>query len=119
MTEIHDDEFRLEAYGEVTQIVVISPEGFAGRDIEPVQGFEELMPRSRWSNQLLSADGDNQSFACFVEKAFDSVGRVTFPTAYLDSARQSGQSRPYWKNTYKKMILMVSCLDLPASMIPL
>ena len=90
MTEIHDDEFRLEAYGEVTQIVVISPEGFAGRDIEPVQGFEELMPRSRWSNQLLSADGDNQSFACFVEKAFDSVGRVTFPTAYF------GFGSPKW-----------------------
>jgi len=83
MTQIHDDEFRLEFFGEVTQIVAISLEGFAGRIIEPVHGFEELMPSSRWSNQLLSADVGDQGFAHFVEKAFDSVGGVACPSAYF------------------------------------
>ena len=86
MTEIFDDEFRLEFYGNVTQIVAISLEGFTGQDIKPVRGFEELMPRSRWGNQLLSVDGEGHDFARFVEQAFDSAGGVTCPSAYFGFA---------------------------------
>ena len=32
MVESYDDEFRLEFYGNVTQIVAISLEGFTGQD---------------------------------------------------------------------------------------
>ena len=83
MTEIFDDEFRLEFYGNVTHVVAISLEGFTGKDIVPVKRFEDHMPNSRYSNQLLSADCSDHGFARFLEKSFNSDGGVICPSAYF------------------------------------
>ena len=81
MTDIYDDEFRLVFYGEVTEFIVIFPEGSIDREVQFYSGdFRNYLPSSRWSkNKLLVPEGDDKNFARFVEQAFDSNGGLIYP----------------------------------------